>query len=63
MPTVSEDPSTPWAAGSSTFRPLLDTGELEFGADNGADMALAHRGPGLKIGGRSPFPHTPIHAS
>ena len=46
-------------SGSSTFLPLLNTGELEFGINNAVDMALANRGPNFKIGGRNPFPHTP----
>ncbi|MBM4443141.1 MAG: TAXI family TRAP transporter solute-binding subunit [Candidatus Rokubacteria bacterium] len=46
-------------AGSSTFLPLLATGELEFGVNNAVDMNLAYRGPGFQIGGRNPFPHTP----
>jgi hypothetical protein len=46
-------------AGSSTFLPLLNSGELEFGVNNGVDMALAYRGPTFQIGGRNPFPHTP----
>ena len=47
-------------AGSSTFLPLLDTGELDFGMVNAVDMALAYQGPDkLKIGGRNPFPHVP----
>jgi TRAP transporter TAXI family solute receptor len=46
-------------SGSSTFLPLLDSGELEFGVNNAVDMALALRGPQFKIGGRNPFPHTP----
>ncbi len=45
--------------GSSTFIPLLDTGEMEFGVTNAVDMALAYQGPGFKIGGRNPFPHAP----
>jgi TRAP transporter TAXI family solute receptor len=45
--------------GSSTFLPLLDSGEMEFGVNNAVDMALAYRGPGFTIGGRNPFPHTP----
>ncbi|MBI3030432.1 MAG: TAXI family TRAP transporter solute-binding subunit [Candidatus Rokubacteria bacterium] len=46
-------------AGSSTFIPLLNTGELEFGVNNAVDMALAYRGPKFQIGGRNPFPHGP----
>jgi uncharacterized protein len=45
--------------GTSTFLPLLNAGELEFGIVNAVDMGLAYRGPGYKIGGRNPFPHTP----
>ncbi len=45
--------------GSSTFIPLLNTAEMEFGVTNAVDMALAYRGPGFKIGGRNPFPHAP----
>lgn len=43
--------------GSSTFIPLLNTGEMDFGVTNAVDMALAFRGPGFKVGGRNPFPH------
>jgi TRAP transporter TAXI family solute receptor len=46
-------------SGSSTFLPMLESGELEFGVNNAVDMALALRGPSFKIGGRNPFPHTP----
>src|SRR3990172_3598121 len=46
-------------AGSSTFIPLLNSGEMEFGVVNAVDMALAYRGPGFNIGGRNPFPHAP----
>ncbi len=46
-------------AGSSTFLPLLNSGELEFGVNNAVDMGLAYRGPDFKIGGKNPFPHTP----
>jgi len=46
--------------GSSTYLPLIDTGELEFGMVNAVDMALAYQGPErLKIGGRNPYPFTP----
>jgi hypothetical protein len=45
--------------GSSTFLPLINSGELEFGVNNAVDMALAWRGPGFRIGGKNPFPHTP----
>ncbi len=46
--------------GTSTFLPLLDSGEIDFGINNAVDMALAYQGPErLKIGGRNPFQHTP----
>src|SRR5262245_45244320 len=46
--------------GSSTYLPLLDSGELEFGMVNAVDMALAYNGPDkLKIGGRNPYPFAP----
>jgi len=46
--------------GTSTFIPLLNSGEIDFGVNNAVDMALVYQGPAkLKIGGRNPFPHTP----
>ncbi len=46
--------------GTSTFLPLLNSGEIDFGINNAVDMALAYQGPDrLKIGGRNPFQHTP----
>ena len=46
--------------GTSTFLPLVNTGELDFGVINAVDMGLAYQGPQrLKAGGRNPFPHTP----
>src|SRR2546428_9808052 len=46
-------------AGSSTFLPMLESGELELGVHNAIDVGLAYNGPGFKIRGRNPFPHTP----
>jgi TRAP-type uncharacterized transport system substrate-binding protein len=46
-------------AGSSTFLPMLESGELELGVNNAIVVGLAYNGPGFKIGGRNPFPHTP----
>jgi uncharacterized protein len=46
--------------GTSTFMPLLNSGELDFGINNFVDLALAFQGPErLKVGGRNPFPHIP----
>jgi uncharacterized protein len=46
--------------GSSTYLPLIESGELEFGMVNAVDMALAYQGPDkLKIGGKNPYPYTP----
>jgi TRAP transporter TAXI family solute receptor len=39
--------------------PLINTGEMEFGIQNGVDLWLAYRGPAQQIGGRNPFAHTP----
>jgi len=44
-------------AGTSTFVPLLDSGELDFGVVNAVDMGMVYQGQRLKIGGRNPFPH------
>lgn len=47
-------------SGTSTFLPLLNTGEIDFGMNNAVDMALSYQGPErLKVGGRNPFQHTP----
>jgi uncharacterized protein len=46
--------------GTSTFLPLINTGELDMGVVNAVDMAMAYRGPDkLKVGGRNPFQPTP----
>jgi TRAP transporter TAXI family solute receptor len=44
-------------AGTSTFVPLFDTGELDSGVVNAVDMGMVYQGQQLKIGGRNPFPH------
>jgi TRAP transporter TAXI family solute receptor len=46
-------------SGTSTFLPVIQSGELEFGVNNAIDMGLAYRGPAFKIGERNPFVHTP----
>lgn len=47
-------------SGTSTFLPLLNSGELEFGIVNAVDMGMAYPGPHrVKVGGRNPFPHSP----
>ena len=45
--------------GSSTFLPLLDSGEIDFGIVNAVDMGLAFQGARLKIGSKNPLPHSP----
>jgi TRAP transporter TAXI family solute receptor len=46
--------------GSSTFLPLLDNGEIDFGIVNAIEMGLSYQGPArLKVGGRNPLPHVP----
>jgi len=46
-------------AGTSTFVPLLESGELDFGVNNAVDMGLVYRGSNFKVGGRNPFPAGP----
>jgi TRAP transporter TAXI family solute receptor len=46
--------------GSSTFLPLLDSGEIDFGVVNSVETGLAYQGPNrLKVGGKNPLPHSP----
>jgi uncharacterized protein len=46
--------------GSSTFLPLLDSGELDFGIVNAVEMNLGFQGPTkLKISGKNPLSHVP----
>lgn len=52
---VSVQPYT----GTSTFLPMLNNGEIDFGVNNAVDMGLAYRGPAFRIGGKNPFPPTP----
>src|SRR5919198_6581231 len=44
-------------AGTSTFVPLFDSGELELGVVNAVDMGMVYQGQKLKVGGKNPFPH------
>lgn len=47
-------------SGSSTFLPLINSGELHMGIVNAVDLALAYRGPErLRIGGRNPYHASP----
>ena len=49
-------------SGTSTFLPLLNSGELDFGIVNAVDMGMAYHGPQrLKVGGKNDFPHSPNH--
>jgi uncharacterized protein len=46
--------------GSSTFMPLLDSGEIDFGIINAVETNLGYQGPAkLKISGKNPLPHVP----
>jgi TRAP transporter TAXI family solute receptor len=46
--------------GTSTFLPLLDSGEIDFGIINAVEMNLAYQGAGrFKVAGRNPLPHVP----
>ena len=47
-------------SGTSTFFPIVNKGEVDFGVVNAVDLGMAYHGPErLKVGGRNPFPHTP----
>jgi TRAP transporter TAXI family solute receptor len=47
-------------SGTSTFIPLLNNGEVDFGVVNAVDMGMAYLGPQkLKIGGKNDFQHSP----
>lgn len=47
-------------SGTSTFIPLLNNGELDFGIVNAVDMGMAYLGPQkLKVGGKNDFQHSP----
>jgi TRAP transporter TAXI family solute receptor len=46
-------------AGTSTFVPLFESGELDFGLVNAVDMGMVYQGQKLKVGGRNPYPHVP----
>jgi len=47
-------------AGATTFLPLLDSGEIDFGVSPSVDYALSYLGADkIKIDGRNPYPHTP----
>lgn len=47
-------------SGTSTFLPLLNTGELDFAVVNAVDMGMAYLGrEKLKIGGKNDFQHSP----
>ena len=46
--------------GTSTFLPLLNNAELDFGIVNAVDMGMAYLGPQkLKVGGKNDFQHSP----
>jgi TRAP transporter TAXI family solute receptor len=46
--------------GSSTFMPLLDSGEIDFGIINAVETNLGYQGPAkLKISGKNQLPHVP----
>ena len=47
-------------SGTSTYFPLINTGEVDLGVVNAVDLGMAYQGPHrLKVAGRNPFPHTP----
>jgi len=47
-------------SGTSTFLPLLNSGELNFAIVNAVDVGMAYLGPQkLKVGGKNDFQHSP----
>src|SRR4029453_6156142 len=47
-------------AGTSTMLPLINSGEMEFGIQNGVDLWLRDAGPSPQLRGAHPFP-PPAH--
>lgn len=46
--------------GTTTWLPLVNSGELDFGVINAVDLGMAYVGPErLKVGGRNPHPYSP----
>lgn len=47
-------------AGATTYFPILNSGELDFGFVSAPDMVLSYqRDPAPELGGKNPYPHTP----
>ena len=47
-------------AGATTYFPILNSGELDFGFVSAPDMVLSYqRGAASELAGKSPYPHTP----
>jgi len=47
-------------AGATTYFPILNSGELDFGFVSAPDMVLSYqRGAAPELGGKNPYPHTP----
>jgi len=47
-------------AGATTYFPILNSGELDFGFVSAPDMVLSYqRAAAPELGGKNPYPHTP----
>jgi len=47
-------------SGATTFYPMLNSGELDFGLSTGIDLAMGYRGPErMKVAGKNPHAPTP----
>ena len=47
-------------SGATTFYPMLNSGELDFGLSTGIDLAMSYRGPErMKVAGKNPHAPTP----
>lgn len=47
-------------SGATTYFPILNSGELDFGFVSAPDMVLSYqRGAVPELGGKNPYPHTP----
>jgi TRAP transporter TAXI family solute receptor len=47
-------------SGATTYFPILNNGELDFGFVSGTDAMMSYQGPlRIRLGGKSQYPHTP----
>lgn len=47
-------------SGATTYFPILNNGEMDFGLVSAPDSMMSHQGPArIKMAGKNPYPHTP----